>query len=72
VRPTVTAAGVPMLEVFIFDFDETIYGRRVGVEFVHKLRDEARYPDLAALTRQIEADAAQARAFFNMADAQPH
>jgi len=31
-----------------------------------------RYPDLAALTRQIETDAAQARAFFNMADAQPH
>jgi len=61
-----------MLEVFIFDFDETIYGRRVRVEFVHKLRDEVRYPDLAALTRQIEADAAQAREFFNMADAQQH
>jgi riboflavin kinase/FMN adenylyltransferase len=72
VRPTVTASGVPMLEVFIFDFDESIYGRRIGVEFVHKLRDEVRYPDLATLTRQIEADAAQAREFFNMADAQPH
>ncbi len=72
VRPTVTASGAPMLEVFIFDFDETIYGRRVGVEFVHKLRDEARYPDLAALTRQIQADAAQAREFFNMADVQQH
>jgi riboflavin kinase/FMN adenylyltransferase len=72
VRPTVTAAGVPMLEVFIFDFDESIYGRRIGVEFVHKLRDEVRYPDLATLTRQIEADAAQAREFFNMADAQQH
>jgi riboflavin kinase/FMN adenylyltransferase len=72
VRPTVTASGLPMLEVFIFDFDESIYGRRIEVEFVHKLRDEVRYPDLAALTRQIEADAAQAREFFNMADAQPH
>jgi riboflavin kinase/FMN adenylyltransferase len=72
VRPTVTASGVPMLEVFIFDFDESIYGRRIGVEFVHKLRDEVRYPDLATLTRQIEVDAAQAREFFNMADAQQH
>ena len=69
VRPTVAASGAPMLEVYIFEFDETIYGRRIGVEFVHKLRDEARYPDLAALTRQIEADAAQARDFFNMAGA---
>ena len=72
VRPTVTASGVPMLEVFIFDFDESIYGRRIGVEFVHKLRAEVRYPDLATLTRQIEVDAAQAREFFNMADAQQH
>jgi riboflavin kinase/FMN adenylyltransferase len=70
VRPTVSASGVPMLEVFIFDFDEMIYGRRVGVEFMHKLRDEARYPDVDALTRQIEIDAAQAREFFNMACAQ--
>jgi riboflavin kinase/FMN adenylyltransferase len=68
----VTASGVPMLEVFIFDFDETIYGRRIRVEFLHKLRDEARYPDLAALTRQIATDAAQARDFFNMTDAQQH
>jgi len=72
VRPTVTASGVPTLEVFIFDFDETIYGRRIRVEFLHKLRDEARYPDLATLTRQIATDAAQARDFFNMTDAQQH
>jgi riboflavin kinase/FMN adenylyltransferase len=64
VRPTVSASGVPLLEVFIFDFDETIYGRRVGVEFLHKLRDEERYADLDALTRQIGTDVAQARAYF--------
>ena len=71
VRPTVSPSGAPMLEVFIFDFDAMIYGRRVAVEFVHKLRDEARYPDLDALMRQIAADAAQARDYFNMACAQP-
>ena len=67
VRPTVTAAGVPLLEVFIFDFDAPIYGRRIGVEFLHKLRDEERYPDLDALTRQIERDVAQARDYFSTA-----
>jgi riboflavin kinase/FMN adenylyltransferase len=69
VRPTVKRDGQPLLETFIFDFDAPIYGRRIAVEFLHKLRDEARYPDLATLTRQIRADAEEARAFFA---AQPH
>jgi riboflavin kinase/FMN adenylyltransferase len=64
VRPTVKADARPLLEVFVFDFDEPIYGNRVNVEFVHKLRDEERYPDLATLTRQIRADVAQAREYF--------
>ena len=67
VRPTVAAELVPVLEVFIFDFDAPIYGRRIGVEFMHKLRDEERYPDLATLTRQIGDDVAQARDYFNTA-----
>ncbi len=64
VRPTVESKGVPLLEVFIFDFDENIYGRRIAVEFVHKLRDEERFSDLATLTRQIGLDADNARAWF--------
>jgi riboflavin kinase/FMN adenylyltransferase len=51
VRPTVAADGVPVLEVFIFDFDAPIYGCRIGIEFMHKLRDEERYPDLDTLAR---------------------
>ncbi len=65
VRPTIKVDGQPVLEVFVFDFDEAIYGRRVNVEFLHKLRDEERYPDLDALTRQIGADVAQAREYFS-------
>ena len=64
VRPTVSASGVPLLEVFIFDFDASIYGKRIDVEFMHKLRDEERYPDLETLTRQIRADVEQARDYF--------
>ena len=64
VRPTVTTAAKPILEVFVFDLDEALYGRRVTVEFLHKLRDEERYDDLAALTRQIRADVEQAREYF--------
>jgi len=50
--------------VFILDFDAPIYGCRVTVEFLHKLRDEARFPGLDALTAQIRADVAQARDYF--------
>jgi len=64
VRPTVAVGARPLLEVFVFDFDEAVYGRRVTVEFLHKLRDEERYPDLEALVRQMRVDADQAREFF--------
>jgi riboflavin kinase/FMN adenylyltransferase len=63
-RPTI-ADGAPMLlEVYVFDFDEPIYGRRIGVEFVRKLRDEQRFPDLDTLKRRIADDVAAARRFF--------
>jgi len=64
VRPTVKAGARPLLEVFVFDFDAAIYGRRISVEFLHKLRDEERYADLDALRRQIHADVVQARDYF--------
>jgi riboflavin kinase/FMN adenylyltransferase len=64
VRPTVKRDAKPLLEVFVFDFDETIYGRRVTVEFLHKIRDEEKYDNLDALTQQIRADVAQAREYF--------
>jgi riboflavin kinase/FMN adenylyltransferase len=64
VRPTVKQEARPLLEVFMFDFDEAIYGRRIEVEFLHKLRDEERYDNLDALMRQIRVDVAQARDYF--------
>ena len=64
VRPTVKHGARPLLEVFVFDFDGSIYGRRIAVEFLHKLRDEERYADLETLTRQIRVDVAQAREYF--------
>jgi len=64
VRPTVKQDAKPLLEVYLLDFDETIYGRRVTVEFVQKQRDEEKYDTIDALTRQIRADVAQARDYF--------
>jgi riboflavin kinase / FMN adenylyltransferase len=55
-------AGVePLLEAHVFDFDGDLYGRRIEVEFVAKLRDEEKFNDLPALVRQMDQDARQAR-----------
>lgn len=59
-RPTV--GGVePLLEAHLFDFDGDLYGQRVEVEFVARLRDEEKFPDLPALVEQMDRDAQQAR-----------
>ena len=59
-RPTV--GGVePLLEAHLFDFDGDLYGQRIEVEFVARLRDEETFPDLPTLVAQMDRDAQQAR-----------
>ena len=63
-RPTV--AGVELLlEAHLFDFNADLYARRIEVEFVAKLRDELKFPDLSSLTEQMHRDAEQARAILS-------
>ena len=64
VRPTVRHDDKPVLEVHLFEFDQQIYGKHLRVEFLHKLRDEEKYPDVQALTRQIGLDVKQAKKYF--------
>ena len=66
VRPTVEDAGRVLLEVHLFDFVGDLYGKRLRVEFLHKLRDEEKYDDVARLTAAIAADARAARAWFGL------
>lgn len=63
VRPTVNGTE-PLLEAHLFDFDGDLYGRRIEVEFVRKLRDEQKFEDLDAMVRQIDRDAVEARAIL--------
>jgi riboflavin kinase / FMN adenylyltransferase len=63
-RPTV--AGVEtLLEAHLFDFSGDLYGREIEVEFAAKLRDEASFATLDALTAQMHRDAADARRILN-------
>jgi riboflavin kinase/FMN adenylyltransferase len=63
-RPTVNGTE-PLLEAHLFDYDGDLYGRLLTLEFVAKLRDEARFDSLPALVEQIHRDAAQARAILS-------
>jgi riboflavin kinase/FMN adenylyltransferase len=55
IRPTVGGTS-PVLEVNIFDFKKEIYGKRLKVEFVKKIRDEKKFDSLDDLKKQIAKD----------------
>ena len=64
-RPTVQGVE-PLLEAHLFDFDGDLYGRHIEVEFVAKLRDELKFPDLPSLTEQMHRDADNARRLLSV------
>jgi riboflavin kinase / FMN adenylyltransferase len=49
------------IEAHLLDFDGDLYGRRLRLEIVHRLRDEQRFESVAALMTQIEDDLAETR-----------
>ena len=63
VRPTLASGGKAVLEVHLFDFADELYGRHVRVDFLKKIRDEEKYPDLQTLRAQIARDCEDARAY---------
>src|SRR6218665_2694623 len=69
VRPTIEDAGRVLLEVHCLEWPAGLgrdgaYGKLVRVELLHKLRDEARYEGLPALTAAIRQDVEDARSFL--------
>ena len=66
-RPTVNGVDT-ILEVYILDFNRDVYGYRVEVEFLHKIRNEEKFDSLDELTAHIAQDTAKAKAFFDRQD----
>jgi riboflavin kinase/FMN adenylyltransferase len=60
VRPTFDNAQ-RSIEAFLLDFSGDLYGETLGLSFIERLRGEQRFPNVAALSAQIAADAAAAR-----------
>ncbi|MEO9079920.1 MAG: bifunctional riboflavin kinase/FAD synthetase [Rhodanobacter sp.] len=66
VRPTVNQVSQPLLEVHLFDFEGDLYGQRIAVEFVAKLRDEQKFDGLEPLKAQMTLDSRNARELLGM------
>ena len=64
VRPTVKTNGKPLLEVFLMDFQGDLYGRRIVVEFVERIRGEEKFDSLELMTEQMHRDINAVRDVF--------
>ena len=64
VNPTVQGITRPLLEVWLFDFDEDIYDRIIETTLIHFLRPEEKFDSVEIMTEQVMRDAAQARALL--------
>jgi riboflavin kinase/FMN adenylyltransferase len=68
VKPTVQESGPVTAEVHLFEFDgRDLYGERLRIGFVARLREERRFPSIDALRAQIAQDADRARALLQAA-----
>lgn len=61
VNPTVQGITRPLLEVWLFDFDEDIYDRIIETDLIAFLRPEEKFASLEIMTDQVMRDAAEAR-----------
>ena len=64
VRPTVKTHGAPLLEVCLLDFQGNLYGRRIVVEFVERIRTEEKFDSLEIMTAQMHRDISAVRNVF--------
>jgi riboflavin kinase/FMN adenylyltransferase len=62
-RPTFGGQGLTV-ESHLLDFDDDIYEERVAVEFLERLREEARFSEISQLADQIARDRAAAESYF--------
>ena len=64
-RPTFESQSDVNIETHILDFDGNIYGEKMSVAFIQKIRDEIKFSGVDALLQQIEQDKISAREIFH-------
>jgi riboflavin kinase / FMN adenylyltransferase len=68
-NPVVSSENRQHLEVFLFDFSGDLYGKRLQVRFIEKIRDEQKFASLDDLVVRMHDDAAQARLILSRMNA---
>jgi riboflavin kinase/FMN adenylyltransferase len=63
-RPTLYETTRATIETFVFDFSANVYGEKVRLFFLERLREERKFPSVEALSEQIGRDIEAARAYF--------
>jgi riboflavin kinase/FMN adenylyltransferase len=61
VRPTFESGRGVLIETYLIDREEDLYGRNLRVAFVERLRGERSYPDVQELIEQMQRDVEDAR-----------
>jgi riboflavin kinase / FMN adenylyltransferase len=64
-RPTFEEGQEIVIESHVLDFDKDLYGAKLKLGFVQRLRDEKKFDGVDALKAQIDADRARARDLFD-------
>jgi riboflavin kinase / FMN adenylyltransferase len=62
VRPTFESGRGVLIEAYLIDLDEDLYGQNLRVAFVSRLRGERRFPNVEELIAQMRQDVEEARA----------
>jgi riboflavin kinase/FMN adenylyltransferase len=61
VRPTFETGRGELIEAYLLDFEEDLYGSELRLEFLARLRGERRFEDPEALIEQMHRDVARTR-----------
>ncbi len=65
-RPTIDNGRATSVEVHLLDFQGDLYGQRIGVEFVARIRSEQRFDSREALAAQLQRDMCVARELIGL------
>jgi riboflavin kinase/FMN adenylyltransferase len=64
-HPTFDQKGI-QIESYLIDFQGNLYGKKIRLHFIKKIRDERKFKNTKALSLQIEKDLEVARSSFHL------
>tara|TARA_R110000824_G_scaffold318073_2_gene505263 strand:+ start:2616 stop:3593 length:978 start_codon:yes stop_codon:yes gene_type:complete len=63
-KPSIEGSHELTVEVFLFDFNDDIYGETLGINFLTKIRSQEKFPQLSDLQTAIESDIQKVKYYF--------